>query len=155
MHEHRGLRGVAGKPAGRIGNRPTQAPFIGLTHALAIINSTLTVFGSNRRVLYQLQMGCMPRNNEQSTVSSRGYRSFQTMCVILSYLTIIYSRKHFSLHSDLHDLHFMLFSIYHDTAFTTRYINRLFSASLRFFYHIIHKWAKMPSHFHHLYSFLH
>jgi hypothetical protein len=77
------------------------------------------------------------------------------LCNVLSYLTIIYSRKHFSLHSDLHDLHFMLFSIYHDTAFTTRYINRLFSASLRFFYHIIHKWAKMPSHFHHLYSFLH
>jgi hypothetical protein len=72
----------------------------------------------------------------------------------MSYLTIIYSRKHFSLHSNLHDLHFLLFSIHHDTAFTTRYINRLFSSSLRFFYHIIRTWAKMPSHFHHLYSFL-
>jgi hypothetical protein len=48
-------------------------------------------------------------------------------------LTIIYSRKHFHLTIRLQDIHFMLFSIYHDNKrYSMTKVIQVFSASLPF-----------------------
>ena len=72
--------------------------------------------------------------------------------LILSYLTIIYSRKTFHLTFHLHDIHFLIFSKQHDDKrYNKTIVFRIISASLPFtfqtFFNSVKRWF-FHFHFH-------